>query len=61
MKLLSIPATSAPSERVFSTDGLTIAKDRARLEPERANQLVFLHDSLPQLELHEKEMEKVAG
>ncbi len=61
MKLLSIPATSAPSEHVFSTSGLTVAKDRARLEPEQANQLVFLHDSLPQLELHEKEMEKVAG
>ncbi len=47
MKLLPIPATSAPLERVFSMTGLTIAKDRARLEPDRANQLVFLHDSLP--------------
>ena len=50
MKLLAIPATSAPSERVFSTAGLTIAKDRARLVSERANELVFLHDSLPEIE-----------
>jgi hypothetical protein len=49
MKYLSIPATSAPSERVFSTAGLTIAKDRARLEASRANELVFLHESVPSL------------
>jgi hypothetical protein len=49
MKYLSIPATSAPSERVFSTAGLTIAKDRARLEASRANELVFLNESIPAL------------
>jgi hypothetical protein len=49
MKYLSIPATSAPSERVFSTAGLMIAKDRARLEASRANELVFLHESVPSL------------
>ena len=49
LKYLSIPATSAPSERVFSTAGLTIAKDRARLEASRANEIVFLHDCIPAL------------
>jgi len=49
LKHLSIPATSAPSERVFSTAGLTIAKERARLESSRANELVFLYESIPAL------------
>jgi hypothetical protein len=46
-RVLCIPATSAPSERVFSTVGLTIAKDRARLASDTANKLIFLHDALP--------------
>jgi len=46
--LLSIPATSAPSERVFSSAG-----HRARLAPETANELVFLHEAMPALELFE--------
>jgi hypothetical protein len=46
-RLLCIPATSAPSERVFSVVGLTIAKDRARLASDTANKLIFLHDALP--------------
>jgi hypothetical protein len=50
IRYLAIPATSAPSERVFSTAGLTISKDRARLQSSRANELVFLHDSGPALE-----------
>ena len=49
MKYLSIPATSAPSEQVFSTAGLTIVKDRAWLEASGANDIVFLHDSIPAL------------
>jgi hypothetical protein len=49
LKYLATPATSAPSERVFSAVGLTIAKDRARLDPDRANELVFLHDCIPAL------------
>ena len=53
LRFLSIPATSAPSERVFSTAGITIAKDRARLDPANANELVFLHESLPALKKFE--------
>jgi hypothetical protein len=52
-RFLCIPATSAPSERVFSAAGLTIAKDRARLLPENANDLVFLHDAGPAIKRFE--------
>ena len=46
-RILCIPATSAPSERVFSSAGLTIAKCRASLQPQHASELIFLHDSWP--------------
>jgi hypothetical protein len=46
-KLLAIQATSAPSERLFSAAGLTIAKDRSRLTQDNAAMLIFLHDNLP--------------
>jgi hypothetical protein len=54
LRILCIPATSAPSERVFSVAGLTIAKDRARLAPQTANELIFLHDALPALKKFEE-------
>ena len=55
--ILAIPATSAPSECDFSTAGLTIvAKDRARLNPERAKELVFLHETLPEIEKYKDEV-----
>ena len=41
-RTLCVPATSAPSERLFSLAGLTIAKDRAGLTPDNAADLVFL-------------------
>jgi len=56
IKYLAIPATSAPSERVFSSAGLTIAKDRARLESTRANELVFLHEGIPALRKYKEAM-----
>jgi hypothetical protein len=46
-RVLCVPATSAPSERLFSVAGLTIARDRARLIPETAADLIFLHDAWP--------------
>jgi hypothetical protein len=51
-RVLCIPATSAPSERAFSQAGLTIANARARLLPEHAADLVFLHGALEEAELH---------
>jgi hypothetical protein len=47
MKYLAIPATSAPSEIVFSTAGLIIASERSRLFPANAAELVVLHDVIP--------------
>ncbi len=48
---------AAPSERVFSTAGLTISKDRARLASQTANELIFYMMFVLQLqslrELHE--------
>jgi len=49
-KILCIPATSAPVERLFSVAGLTIAADRTRLLAENAEDLVFLHDAWPKCE-----------
>jgi len=46
-QLLSIPATSAPSEHVFCVAGLTDSKDRLRLASYVANELVFLHVAFP--------------
>jgi hypothetical protein len=46
-RILCIPATSAPLERIFLTAGLNIAKDRAHLASNTANELIFLHDVLP--------------
>ena len=46
-RFLCIPATSASSDRVFSTAGVTITKARASLTPENAENLIFLQDAIP--------------
>jgi hypothetical protein len=53
LRVLAIPATSAPSERVFLTAGITIAKERSLLDPHNAGELIFLHDVLPAIQKYE--------
>jgi hypothetical protein len=52
-KVLAIPATSAPLERVFSVAGITIAKERSRLDPSNAGEVIFLHDVMPAIKRYE--------
>jgi hypothetical protein len=56
IRLLAIPATLAPSERLFSTAGITIAKERSRLSPTSVGELVFIHDAVPALERYENSL-----
>ena len=44
---LSVPATSVPSERIFSTAGLILNEKRSCLHPETADVLIFLNKNLP--------------
>ncbi|XP_053376453.1 E3 SUMO-protein ligase ZBED1-like [Mercenaria mercenaria] len=45
-KMLCIPSTSVPSERVFSTAGDIISDQRASLKPKRVDQLIFLKKNM---------------
>jgi hypothetical protein len=56
LRLLAIPTRSAPSERVFSIAGITIAKEQSRLSPENAGDLVFIHDAVPALKRYENSL-----
>ena len=54
-KFLAIPATSTPSERVFSVAGIVVDRKRCALTPEMIDALVFLHKNSYLLGLAEKE------
>jgi hypothetical protein len=43
---LAIPATTAPSERLFSHGAIIVNKRRSRLNPETVETLTFLHQAL---------------
>ena len=45
-RLLCIPATSTPAERLFSTAGNIISSKRANLDPDNASMLCFLAENL---------------
>lgn len=42
-KYLCVPATSVPSERMFSKAGATITNNRSRLSPTKAEKIIFLN------------------
>lgn len=45
LNIHSIPGSSTPSERVFSTSGNMITDKRSRLSPDSKENLLILHDS----------------
>ena len=49
--MLSISATSAPSERVFKAADDHITHDRNRLKPDNASKLIFMQQALKKLDM----------
>ncbi len=45
-KHMSVPATSVPSERVFSAAGEVISKKRNRIMDKNAEMIIFLNGNL---------------
>ena len=41
--ILTVPATSTPSERVFSNAGNTVTQQRSSLKPSNGNSIIFLN------------------
>ena len=52
-RVLCVPATSAPSERLFSVAGLTVSKNRSRLSDNAVTLLVFLRSAWKAVESHD--------
>ena len=48
--VFAIPATSAPSERIFSLAGLTLNVKRSRLAPSAVDKIIFVHENAQQVE-----------
>ena len=46
MAFLNIPATSTPSERVFSTAGNTVTQQRSCLKPKNVDAIIFLNKNI---------------
>lgn len=46
LRILCIPATSVPSERVFFRANFIVSERRNRLKPEKVNNIMFLHSNL---------------
>ena len=48
-RLLRVPATSTPSERVFSSGGLIVSQQRASIKPSNLDAIVFLNCNMGSL------------
>ena len=46
-KVLCIPATSAPAERLFSVTGVILYQRRARITDDNTAETIYLHQNLP--------------
>ena len=50
-KVLTIPASSSKSERVFSTGGNFVTKKRTRLSPTKVEELIIIKENKSQIEM----------
>lgn len=44
-KILCTPATSVPSERIFSKAGIVVSDRRSRIKPKNVDMLIFLNQN----------------